>query len=298
MVFAVTRHATAIVRTLTEPRTSSPNYHGGNHNSHGSSFNSVLSQLAAVHTQEMADLTKEHNRERERLTGEIRLLRDHMKKMKEDFHAFSNGGSNGHSKAPQPEPEPQHKEGESEDGDAVGPLDSSAPLAVEDIITGESFGIKEVWNKKIHANTWGEDIALVLASYQRRKEHSLLLHKTEGGEKEQKYICQSTICPNGNFRLSWDLVGLVLITLDLLTLPFTLAFQPAETWFSDTMEWINLLFWTGDMIQGFFLGYYEQGQYIDDHKKILKHYLKTWFVIDALVVWPEWLMLMDRKSVV
>uniref|UniRef100_A0A7S1QX19 Cyclic nucleotide-binding domain-containing protein n=1 Tax=Alexandrium catenella TaxID=2925 RepID=A0A7S1QX19_ALECA len=242
-------------------------------------FSAVLSQLAAVHTQELSDLTKEHNRERKHLRGEIELLRGCLQKMKE-------GSYNGDGKAPRSDGAPSH-DGTEAGGKGV----RQRVLSLEDIIPGEGFNINEVWKRKIDDNTWGEGIDQFWASYQKRKENSRLLH-TQEEVAEKKYICETTICPNSNFRLTWDVCGLILITLDLLTLPFVLAFQPPETRFSDVMEWVNLLFWTGDMAQGFFLGYYERGQYIDDHRRILYHYLKTWFVIDALVVFPEWLMLM------
>jgi len=90
---------------------------------------------------------------------------------------------------------------------------------------------------------------------------------------------------------------LVLISYDLITIPFNQAFTPAPSWFSVGMDWITLLFWTADMLQGFFLGYFEKGIYVSDNRRVLKHYLITWFVPDLVVVGPEWVMTLSSSIV-
>eukprot|EP00928_Gymnodinium_smaydae_P030868 TRINITY_DN22827_c0_g2_i2.p1 TRINITY_DN22827_c0_g2~~TRINITY_DN22827_c0_g2_i2.p1 ORF type:complete len:649 (-),score=108.01 TRINITY_DN22827_c0_g2_i2:285-2231(-) len=98
-----------------------------------------------------------------------------------------------------------------------------------------------------------------------------------------------TINPHGSFRLSWDVCGAILIAYDVLFIPFQTAFKPGELFFFQFMDWLALIFWSIDMIQGFFMGYYQNDTYIKSHWRIFKHYMKTWFLLDFLVVVPEWL---------
>merc|ERR1719487_2432871 len=98
-----------------------------------------------------------------------------------------------------------------------------------------------------------------------------------------------TVHPNGSFRLGWDAFGAVLIFYDLLVIPFSQAFKPAPTPASDAIDWLALIFWTCDMLQAPFLGFYSKGEYITDKRRIMVNYLRSWFLVDLVVVGPEWL---------
>eukprot|EP00927_Polykrikos_kofoidii_P017213 TRINITY_DN17814_c0_g1_i1.p1 TRINITY_DN17814_c0_g1~~TRINITY_DN17814_c0_g1_i1.p1 ORF type:complete len:764 (+),score=145.83 TRINITY_DN17814_c0_g1_i1:45-2336(+) len=100
-----------------------------------------------------------------------------------------------------------------------------------------------------------------------------------------------TVSPNCSWRLAWDVVGLVLISYDVITIPLLQAFEPSKTLFVAFMDWVTLLFWTGDLLQSFFIGFYDKGTLIMNHRRIVKHYLVTWFFMDMIVVGPEWMML-------
>eukprot|EP00928_Gymnodinium_smaydae_P015506 TRINITY_DN15734_c0_g1_i1.p1 TRINITY_DN15734_c0_g1~~TRINITY_DN15734_c0_g1_i1.p1 ORF type:complete len:678 (+),score=100.81 TRINITY_DN15734_c0_g1_i1:86-2035(+) len=104
------------------------------------------------------------------------------------------------------------------------------------------------------------------------------------------------INPNGAFRLTWDVCGAGLIFYDVIMIPFTAAFDPSAGWFTTTMNWIALLFWTLDMCQACFLGYYQKDIYIKEHSKIIRNYLKSWFILDMIVVGPEWLTIIFEGS--
>merc|ERR1712137_872149 len=54
------------------------------------------------------------------------------------------------------------------------------------------------------------------------------------------------------------------------------------------MDWFTLCFWTCDMAQGFFLGFFKDGEYVEDNSKVLINYFKTWFLVDCVVVLPDW----------
>jgi len=190
----------------------------------------------------------------------------------------------------------------------------------EVLIEGE-FRIKEQWNKVTEVAHWGSNLDAFMVRFgsaaatkaQPRWSSQLL-----GKGMQQAMIATAaasqvpiqdeedtvtdgvdagcTIYPNSTFRLTWDLSGLVLIGYDLIAIPLNLAFTPEPNLFSMTMDWTTLLFWTADMCQGFFLGYFEKGLYVSNNKRILKHYLLTWFVPDVVVVGPEWLVTVASSS--
>jgi len=62
------------------------------------------------------------------------------------------------------------------------------------------------------------------------------------------------------------------------------------------MDWCTLLFWTLDMVQGFFLAYYKDGKYISNNCQVFIHYMKTGFLIDCIVVVPEWCITLLNMS--
>eukprot|EP00811_Abedinium_folium_P028929 NODE_451_length_3036_cov_8.713304.p1 GENE.NODE_451_length_3036_cov_8.713304~~NODE_451_length_3036_cov_8.713304.p1 ORF type:complete len:727 (-),score=144.44 NODE_451_length_3036_cov_8.713304:855-2741(-) len=108
------------------------------------------------------------------------------------------------------------------------------------------------------------------------------------GMRPQVSGCKCIISPNTTHRLAWDVAGLLLICFDLIVIPFNQAFSPPATWFSTGMDWVTLVFWTMDMCQGFFLGYFEKGEYVDAYARVLRHYLTSWFIVDCIVVIPDW----------
>jgi len=160
---------------------------------------------------------------------------------------------------------------------------------------GKSFEIKDEWMRTLETNTWGRKLnSLVAKRYLNTGNfdnsscdsgESMFSHE----ESEKKpFAC--IINPNDNFRLCWDLCGLILICFDMCAIPFSMAFLPPTTAFSEFMNWFTLVFWSLDMAQGFFLGYYEDGFYVVDHRRIVMQYLRSWFLVDLLVVGPEWLI--------
>jgi len=104
------------------------------------------------------------------------------------------------------------------------------------------------------------------------------------------------INPHSNFRAIWEIIGLVVITWDMCAIPFELAFLPGRSPLLTAMDWVTLFFWTGDMAQGFFLGFYEKGQFICSKPRIVRHYLATWFAVDVIVIGPDWLMVIAKSA--
>jgi hypothetical protein len=79
---------------------------------------------------------------------------------------------------------------------------------------------------------------------------------------------------------------------DIIMVPFVFSFgvDPNDGVFIGAMDWITLLFWTADMVQGFFLAYFEEGVLVMSHAKVLSNYMRGWCIIDILVVLPGWIV--------
>lgn len=99
----------------------------------------------------------------------------------------------------------------------------------------------------------------------------------------QKFISY----PGSHGRLIWDIVGVTFIFYDLILIPLR-AFSPPETWLTIGMDWTTLLYWTLNVVASVQVGFVEHGITIMNPFKILLHYLKTWFILDIVVVVPDW----------
>lgn len=99
--------------------------------------------------------------------------------------------------------------------------------------------------------------------------------------------------PSGPFRLFWDIVGMVLITYDCITIPLFTAFDVTSDdpfHVITVMFWLTLLFWSTDILLTFITGYYEREGLEMRPKQIAKHYVVTWLILDAIVVGSDWIV--------
>lgn len=118
-----------------------------------------------------------------------------------------------------------------------------------------------------------------------RKHHaSVYMEETSGDRKGYKCILR----PNDPIRVTWDVTGMFLLFYDICTIPLA-AFDPDPHWFTTTMDWTTQIFWTLDIFMSLITGYVHEGGIIVDPVKILKNYLRTWFVLDLAVCGPDWI---------
>eukprot|EP00811_Abedinium_folium_P029242 NODE_458_length_3028_cov_12.264736.p1 GENE.NODE_458_length_3028_cov_12.264736~~NODE_458_length_3028_cov_12.264736.p1 ORF type:complete len:743 (+),score=139.82 NODE_458_length_3028_cov_12.264736:195-2231(+) len=167
-----------------------------------------------------------------------------------------------------------------------------AEVSATSLLTSEVWGgptevtykVNEVWVLEICADMHIYlDAKLTGAVTDKRAEPETCV---SGVSEAEGFRC--IISPNSTHRLMWDVAGLCLICFDLIVIPFNQAFSPPANWFSTGMDWVTLVFWTLDMCQGFFLGYFQKGEYINTNLKVLRHYLTSWFIVDCIVVIPDW----------
>lgn len=113
--------------------------------------------------------------------------------------------------------------------------------------------------------------------------------------KENLHCRGLILAPSSRSRLFWDLVGLVALTYDMVRVPLQ-AFPMKRTTFDDSMDWITRVFWTLDMPASLFVGFYRKGELIKHWYPIVKHYLCTWFTLDAGLIASDWLTFYLEKG--
>lgn len=101
---------------------------------------------------------------------------------------------------------------------------------------------------------------------------------------------QLPLNPNSTVRLCWDFLDLFLISWDVLFIPYELAFDPESNLFTDMVSWIILIYWSCDVIMSNLVGFYQDGELIMNFRWIFLRYLRTWFIIDVLVLGPDWFL--------
>jgi hypothetical protein len=99
------------------------------------------------------------------------------------------------------------------------------------------------------------------------------------------YSSKLIINPDNIAKLVFDLIGFILIIIQYITVPFSIAFNFNESdlkgynYFSD-------LFFIVDMVLNFNTGYYKEGILITNRKDIMIGYMKGWFFFDFISSFP------------
>jgi len=102
--------------------------------------------------------------------------------------------------------------------------------------------------------------------------------------------------PSSAKRLLWDIFGVFLIGYDLVWIPMQ-AFDPAKATFTEFMAWLTTCFWTLDIPCSFLVGYHREGVLEMRISRIARHYMRTWFPFDMIVISVDWsLSLVDIVS--
>jgi hypothetical protein len=99
------------------------------------------------------------------------------------------------------------------------------------------------------------------------------------------------IDPNATSHAYWDMISFAVLLYDLIVTPYVLA------WNVQTEGWLHAtalgtaLFWTLDLGLNFITGFFRDGEVERRPEAIVRHYLRTWFVPDVVVVSCDWLSL-------
>eukprot|EP00927_Polykrikos_kofoidii_P054479 TRINITY_DN48891_c0_g1_i1.p1 TRINITY_DN48891_c0_g1~~TRINITY_DN48891_c0_g1_i1.p1 ORF type:complete len:872 (+),score=112.23 TRINITY_DN48891_c0_g1_i1:173-2788(+) len=95
--------------------------------------------------------------------------------------------------------------------------------------------------------------------------------------------------PHSTRRMCWDVGSLMMVIYDFLTIPL-FFFDIPENFFLIIMDWMSRLFWSFDVVwscvTGISLG---DGSVNMELRNIIVRYLKTWFLLDLLIVSSDWM---------
>lgn len=101
--------------------------------------------------------------------------------------------------------------------------------------------------------------------------------------------------PNGRLRLTWDVTSLMFLSYDVFYIPFT-ALDPPQSQVTDVIDWSILIFWSLDMILSNVTAFYHRGELVTSFSAISWQYLRTWFLLDLLVIVPDWFGQISAES--
>ena len=124
------------------------------------------------------------------------------------------------------------------------------------------------------------------------KEHRKLFKRekicdtdTEDEESENEKEIPWIILPDNPYKKMWDLLIAFLILYSAIITPYEIAFSD-----SSKVSWFEILidiFLGIDIVLTFFSAYTDDEEnLVKNHKKIIKKYLKSWFIVDIISVLP------------
>ena len=124
------------------------------------------------------------------------------------------------------------------------------------------------------------------------KEHRKLFKRekicdtdTEDEESENEKEIPWIILPDNPYKKMWDLLIAFLILYSAIITPYEIAFSDSNkvSWFEVLIDILLGI----DIVLTFFSAYTDDEEnLVKNHKKIIKKYLKSWFIIDIISVLP------------
>jgi len=92
--------------------------------------------------------------------------------------------------------------------------------------------------------------------------------------------------PSSKLRVAFDFLGMFFLSYDLVMVPLSAfgEYITSESFWVKDVGFVSSLYWAGDMFSTFFLGFHTKGMVELNMLKIGMRYLKTWFVMDFLLV--------------
>jgi len=99
--------------------------------------------------------------------------------------------------------------------------------------------------------------------------------------------------PNSGARATWDLISLLFVAMDVITVPLTF-FNLEEAALMVALSWLGRLFWAFDIGMTFFTGYIgSDGGMVLRRRQIAKRYVRSWLAFDLVLVSIDWLSVLS-----
>eukprot|EP00929_Paragymnodinium_shiwhaense_P070400 TRINITY_DN35656_c0_g1_i1.p1 TRINITY_DN35656_c0_g1~~TRINITY_DN35656_c0_g1_i1.p1 ORF type:complete len:1044 (-),score=245.24 TRINITY_DN35656_c0_g1_i1:345-3476(-) len=107
-------------------------------------------------------------------------------------------------------------------------------------------------------------------------------------ESDLRFVRALMLTPYSKPRMIWDSLSFLLITYDAVTIPLQ-AFDPPDVVYEAT-SWISRFFWALDIFVSFLTGYYREDELLEMRLgAVAMKYLRTWFMLDLVIVLSNWL---------
>eukprot|EP00927_Polykrikos_kofoidii_P023574 TRINITY_DN2166_c1_g1_i2.p1 TRINITY_DN2166_c1_g1~~TRINITY_DN2166_c1_g1_i2.p1 ORF type:complete len:801 (+),score=109.65 TRINITY_DN2166_c1_g1_i2:119-2521(+) len=112
--------------------------------------------------------------------------------------------------------------------------------------------------------------------------------ETDSAPRPRGYLSPVMWHPSNHPRIIWDLCSLALVVLDIMWLPFG-VFDPPRQFVAVLIEWLTRIFWSVDMVLSFFTGFVTEKGFVEMRpEKIALKYVRSWFVLDLIIVGLDW----------
>eukprot|EP00448_Togula_jolla_P019770 CAMPEP_0170575912 /NCGR_PEP_ID=MMETSP0224-20130122/4115_1 /TAXON_ID=285029 /ORGANISM="Togula jolla, Strain CCCM 725" /LENGTH=750 /DNA_ID=CAMNT_0010898725 /DNA_START=188 /DNA_END=2438 /DNA_ORIENTATION=+ len=105
------------------------------------------------------------------------------------------------------------------------------------------------------------------------------------------------VTPTCKMSVGWDLVATLCMVYEMIELPMH-AFALGEVLFLRVMHIVVSVLWTLDLLFSFVRGYEKDGVVMLRPKRVALHYLKTWFLLDAVIVATDWAFYLISRGAV
>jgi len=114
------------------------------------------------------------------------------------------------------------------------------------------------------------------------------------GEAPNKFawMVRFMMPPGCRKGMLWELFGSLLIMYDMIFIPMQSFNLQRQDRVLNTIAKLICVYWTLDIPRHFFLMYEQMGVVESRPEQVVRHYLRTWFVPDVMVVvfdWIEWI---------
>ncbi|KAF4727771.1 hypothetical protein FOZ63_001954, partial [Perkinsus olseni] len=105
------------------------------------------------------------------------------------------------------------------------------------------------------------------------------------------------VYPDGRFRLTWDVAGLLFIVYQGFVVPYTLSFETELRGFLADMDKCIDLYFMSDIALNFVTGYWNRGVLSLKHRDIARYYAQTWLLVDLVASIPfSWFISPDTEG--
>ncbi|CAD8080266.1 unnamed protein product [Paramecium sonneborni] len=104
-----------------------------------------------------------------------------------------------------------------------------------------------------------------------------------------------TFSPDGSMKMLWDLLCLLLVIYEMITIPFLISF---EIEISQIFSRVSTAIFVFDILLNFNTGVYLEGKLNICRKAILREYISFWFWIDFISTFPYDIIMDESSSLV